>query len=73
MAPLTNRVKVYKDFWGLFIAAKNFAFEVKAILGMESTHLESQDERKHRWKERKKRELEVAHHLNIFTKVSKTV
>ena len=28
-------------FWGLLMATSNFAFEVKAILGLESTHLES--------------------------------
>ena len=37
MAPMTNRVAVWKIFWGLFIATNNFAFEVKAILGLEST------------------------------------
>ena len=41
MAPMTNRVKVWKYFWGLFIATNNFAFEVEAILVLESTHLES--------------------------------
>ena len=40
MAPMTNRVKVYEYFWGLIIATNKLAFEVKAILGMESTHLE---------------------------------
>ena len=40
MAPMTNRVKVKKYFSGLIIATNNFAFEVKAILGLESTHLE---------------------------------
>ena len=38
---MTNRVKVLKYFWGQIIAANNFAFEVKAILGVESTHPES--------------------------------
>ena len=38
---MTNRVKVKKYFRGLIIATNNFAFEVKAILGLESTHLES--------------------------------
>ena len=42
MAPMTNRVKVSKYFWGLIIATNNFAFEVKSILGLESTLLESQ-------------------------------
>ena len=37
---MTNRVKVLKYFWGPTIATNNFAFEVKAILGLESTHLE---------------------------------
>ena len=37
---MTNRVKVKKYFWGPIIATNNFAFEVKAILGLESTHLE---------------------------------
>ena len=34
MAPMINRVKV--------IATNNFAFEVKAMHGLERTHLESQ-------------------------------
>ena len=38
MAPMN---KVYKYFLGLLMATSNFAFEVKAILGLESTHLES--------------------------------
>ena len=42
MAPMTNRVNVYKFFWGLLMATSNFAFEIKDILGLESTHLESQ-------------------------------
>ena len=41
MAPMTNRVKVWKYFLGLFIATYNFAFEVEAILVLESTDLES--------------------------------
>ena len=41
MAPMTNRFKVWKYFWGLFIATNNFVFEVEAILVLESTHLES--------------------------------
>ena len=32
MAPMTNRVKVWKYFWGLFIGTNNFAFEVEVIL-----------------------------------------
>ena len=39
--PVTNRVKVKKYFWNPIIATNNFTFEVKAILGLESTHLES--------------------------------
>ena len=31
-----------KKNWGLIIATNSFAFVVKAILGLESTHLESQ-------------------------------
>ena len=42
MVPMTHRVKVYKYFRGLVIASNNFVFGVKAILGFESTHLESQ-------------------------------
>ena len=46
---MTNRVKVSKYFWGLFIATNNFAFDVKAILILESTHpdvgTKSRDER----------------------------
>ena len=41
MALMTNRVKVYKYFWGLITATINFAFEIKATLGLECTHLES--------------------------------
>ena len=41
MAPMTNRVKVQKYFWGLITATNNFAFEVRATLGLECTHLES--------------------------------
>ena len=40
MAPMTNRVKVEKIFWGLITATNNFAFDVKATLGLECTHLE---------------------------------
>ena len=42
MAPMTSRVKVWKYFLGHLIATSNFALEVKAILGLESTHLEIQ-------------------------------
>ena len=42
MTPMTNRVNVENCFWGLLIETSNFAFEVKDILGLESTHLESQ-------------------------------
>ena len=41
MAPMTNRVKVENYFWGLLMATNNFAFEVKDIQGLESTHLVS--------------------------------
>ena len=41
MAPMTNRVKVMKYFQGLIIETKNFPLEVKVILGLKSTHLES--------------------------------
>ena len=39
MAPVTNRVKVWIYFYGLSIDIKNFAFQVNAILGLESTLL----------------------------------
>ena len=39
MEPLTNRVKVRIYFCGLTIETNNFAFEVKVILGLESTLL----------------------------------
>ena len=39
MAPMSNRVKVWKYFQGLTIETNNFAFEVKVILGLESTIL----------------------------------
>ena len=38
MAPMTNRVKVRKYSEGLTIKTGNFAFEVKVILGPESTY-----------------------------------
>ena len=41
MAPMTNRVKVWKFFGGQFIVTNNFAFEVEAILVLGSTHLEN--------------------------------
>ena len=41
MAPMTNRVNVEKYFCVLSIATNNFTCEVKAIEGLESTHLES--------------------------------
>ena len=41
MALMINRVKVYKYYWGQIKATINFAFEVKAILGLESKYLES--------------------------------
>ena len=44
MEPMTNRVKVSKNFLGLSIETNNFAFEVKVILGLEST-LKSWDTR----------------------------
>ena len=37
MTPMTNKVKVYKYFSGLFIETNNFAFEVKVIVCLEST------------------------------------
>ena len=42
MAPITNRVNVKNNFWGILMATSNFAFEVRAILGLESTNLEIQ-------------------------------
>ena len=38
MTPMINRDKVWNFFWGLSIETNNFAFEVKFILGMESTY-----------------------------------
>ena len=40
MDPIANMVKVWKYFWGLLMATSNFAFEVKALIGVESTQLE---------------------------------
>ena len=37
MAHKTNKGKVWKNFQGLSIETSNFAFEVKVILGLEST------------------------------------
>ena len=42
MAPRSNRVKVQKNLYGLSIETNNFAFEVKVILGLESTCLDGQ-------------------------------
>ena len=38
---MTNRVKVWKYFWGLAIETNNFAFEANVISGLESTHPDS--------------------------------
>ena len=43
MVPMTYRVKVLRYLWYLSIDTNNFAFEVKAIRGLEHTHLESRD------------------------------
>ena len=37
MTPMTNRDKGWKLFQGLTIETNNFAFQVKVILGLEST------------------------------------
>ena len=37
MAPMTNRVKVRRLFYGVIIESNNFAFYVKVIQGLEST------------------------------------
>ena len=37
MAPMTNRVQVWLYILGLTIETNNFTFEVKVILGLEST------------------------------------
>ena len=39
MAPLTNRVKVWRYFWGLSTETYNFALEDNVILGLESNRL----------------------------------
>ena len=42
MAPMTNRDKVKKYFWGLIIATNNFAFEVKVIVGFENIYSDTE-------------------------------
>ena len=37
MAPKTDRVKVWKYFYGLTSETKNFTYEVRVILGLKST------------------------------------
>ena len=37
MAPMTNTIKFKRYFYGLAIDINNFAFEIKAILGLEVT------------------------------------
>ena len=37
MAPMTNRVKVRRYFWGLTIDTNNFAFEVKVDFDLNYT------------------------------------
>ena len=37
MALMTNRDKVKNYFWGLLMASRKFAFEVKVVLGPERT------------------------------------
>ena len=39
MAPMPNRVKVWKYVYGLTIETNNFAIEMKVIIGIESTPL----------------------------------
>ena len=36
--PVTNRFKVQKLCWGLFIETNKFAFDVKVIAGLEVLH-----------------------------------
>ena len=69
---MTNRVKVWKHFLGLSIETNNFAFEVKVILGLESTHLESWDTRTDgRTEEQKKPGIEVgAPPKNIYHEIN---
>ena len=38
MTPTSNRVKVWKNVYGLAIKTNNFAFEINVISGLESTH-----------------------------------
>ena len=38
MATTANMVKVWRYFYGLTIETNNFAFEIKVILGQQSTH-----------------------------------
>ena len=38
--PIANRVKVWQYVYVLTIESNNFAFEVKVILGIESTRLD---------------------------------
>ena len=40
MAPKINRGKFWKYFQGFTIETNNFEFEVKVILGLESTRLD---------------------------------
>ena len=42
MAPMTNTIKFKRYLQGLAIVVNNFAFEIKAILGLESTRQSSQ-------------------------------
>ena len=37
MSPMPNRVKVKRHFQGLIIETNNFAFEIKVVLGLETT------------------------------------
>ena len=39
MVPVTNGIKVCKCMQGLISGTKNFAFEVKGILGLENTQM----------------------------------
>ena len=43
MAFITNRVKIWIYFYVLAIENNNFAFEVKVILGVESTFPDGQE------------------------------
>ena len=44
MTPMTNRVKLCRCLKSLTIVTNSFAFEIKVILSLESTHLSSQAE-----------------------------